>query len=112
MILFFYALRPVLAVSGGRHVLMSTPWGRRGHFFEAWENGGSDWERVLVPASECPRIPASFLDEERRSMPERWYLSEFCCQFVDVEGMVFNYADLMAALSSDVQPLKLGGSGA
>lgn len=40
----YVAVRPMLAVSGGRLILMSTPWGRPGHFFGEWENGGAAWE--------------------------------------------------------------------
>jgi hypothetical protein len=36
----YLAMRPMLAVNQGRLILMSTPWGKRGHFFEAWEHGG------------------------------------------------------------------------
>ena len=32
----YYAIRPMLAVSGGRLILMSTPFGKRGHFFNEW----------------------------------------------------------------------------
>jgi phage terminase large subunit-like protein len=42
----YRAIRPMLAVSGGRLILMSTPYGKRGHFFEEWTNGGSFWERI------------------------------------------------------------------
>lgn len=35
----YRAVRPMLAVSNGRLILMSTPFGKRGHFFEEWENG-------------------------------------------------------------------------
>jgi Terminase large subunit, T4likevirus-type, N-terminal len=102
----FYALRPMLAVSSGRHILMSTPWGRRGHFFDCWEEGGPDWERVCVPATECPRIPATFLAEERRSMPDLWFRSEYNCEFLEVDGVVFRADDLIAALENEVQPLR------
>jgi hypothetical protein len=105
----YFAVRPMLSVSGGQHVLMSTPYGPRGHFFEAWENGGGEWERVRVTASDCPRIPAAFLEEERRTMPQRWFDSEYNCLFTDVEGAVFRFDDLLVALSGDVAPLKLGG---
>ena len=37
----------MLAVSGGRLILMGTPFGRRGHFYSAWREGG-DWNRVEV----------------------------------------------------------------
>jgi len=36
----YYAIRPMLAVSGGRIVLLSTPFGTRGFFFREWQEGG------------------------------------------------------------------------
>ena len=97
----FHATRPMLATSGGRHVLMSTPFGTRGHFFEAWEHGGPSWTRVEVPAAACSRIPAQFLAEERASMGTWWYAQEYECRFMQ--------ADIEAALSDDVVPL-FGGA--
>ncbi len=58
-------LRPMPAVKGGDLWLMRTPWGRAGFFYEAWEHGGPRWKRVAVPATECGRISAEFLEEER-----------------------------------------------
>ncbi len=40
----YYALRPMLATSRGRLVLMSTPFGKRGHFYEAWTDDSAAWE--------------------------------------------------------------------
>ena len=60
-----YLLDTALAVSGGAVWLMSTPFGKRGFFWEAWEHGGPDWKRVRVTAADCPRIPAAFLKEEK-----------------------------------------------
>ncbi|MDP8947381.1 MAG: terminase family protein, partial [Actinomycetota bacterium] len=48
----YYAIRPMLAVSGGRLIMLSTPFGKRGVFFEEW-TGGEGWERYEVPAGEC-----------------------------------------------------------
>lgn len=104
----YYAVRPMLAVSGGRLVLLSTPHGKRGVFFEAWENGseaGSAWERYEVSASECPRIPEAFLEEERRALPAWIYQQEYCCQFVETDDQVFGYDLVQAAISSEVTPL-------
>lgn len=61
----YRAVRPMLAVSGGRLVLLSTPCGKRGFFFETWENGGSEWLKIKLPATECVRISKAFLEEER-----------------------------------------------
>src|SRR5437016_4700653 len=56
----YKTLRPMTAVSGGDMLLMSTPSGQRGFFYEAWINRTEEWERVSVPATECTRIPEAF----------------------------------------------------
>jgi hypothetical protein len=81
----YFAVRPMLAVSGGRLVALSTPFGKRGWFYSEW-NGEGSWERVRVTADQCPRIPRDFLAEERRSMGSVWYAQEYECQFSDATG--------------------------
>ncbi len=99
------SVRPMLAVSGGRLVALSTPWGKRGWWYSAWEDGGADWQRVRVDATQCPRIPAAFLEEERRTLPNLLYRSEYLCEFTDTVDQLFATDDLRAALSADVAPL-------
>jgi hypothetical protein len=101
----YRAVRPMLAVSDGRMICLSTPWGKRGFFHDVWMNGGADWERTKVTAPECPRIPASFLDAERRSMPRAWFEQEYMCEFAETEGSVFAYDDVMRAMHDDLEPL-------
>jgi Terminase large subunit, T4likevirus-type, N-terminal len=100
----YFAVRPMLAVSGGSLIMLSTPYGKRGIFFEEWSLGHG-WERYEVPATECPRIPASFLEEERRALPARVYRQEYECSFEETEDQVFSYEDVQAAMSEDVTPL-------
>jgi len=95
----------MLSVSGGRLILMSTPFGKRGHFFEAWTNGGPAWERYEVPASECPRIPAAFLAEERAALPDRWFRQEYECSFEETTDQVFGYEVVARAFQNDLEPL-------
>ncbi|NLL96703.1 MAG: hypothetical protein GX227_06280, partial [Clostridiaceae bacterium] len=64
----YIAVRPMLAVSGGRIILMSTPFGKRGHFFKEWTEGGDTWERIMITAHDCPRITPEFLEEERQAL--------------------------------------------
>ena len=60
------ALMPSLAVSGGDLVLISTPRGKRGLFFREMTCGERPgWLRVTGPVTECKRIPAEFLEQER-----------------------------------------------
>ena len=100
----YYAVRPMLAVSQGRMVALSTPFGKRGWFHDEWFGEGS-WERVRITAPECQRITAAFLAEEMRALGERWYRQEYLCSFEEVIDAVFAYADIQAALSDDVKPL-------
>jgi len=103
----YMAVRPMLAVSGGRLVTLSTPFGNRGWWFEAWRDGGTDWLRVEVPATACPRISGEFLDEERRTMGEWWFGQEYMCQFLDAQSQAFSLRDIEAAFRDDVEAWEL-----
>ncbi len=100
----YWSIRPMLAVSGGSLMMLSTPWGRRGVFYEEWMSG-EGWERYEIPASAVPRITPEFLEEERRSLPARVYRQEYENSFEDTEDAVFSYEDVQAAMSSEVTPL-------
>jgi len=103
--LLYRSMRPMLAVSGGRLILMSTPYGQTGHFFEEWTNGGNSWERLECKATDCPRIPQQFLEEERASLGEWWFRQEYLCEFVQTRENVFSHDLVMGAISADVKPL-------
>lgn len=107
----FYAITPMLAVSGGRLVAMTTPWGRRGFFFKEWETGGPDYKRFEVPATMCPRISPEFLEKEKRSMPPMIFNQEYMCQFAELSDSVFGYEDIQSLFNSDIKPLEFAGVG-
>ena len=100
----YFAVRPMLAVSGGALIMLSTPAGRRGVFFEEWTDGAG-WERYEVPAEECPRIPPGFLEEERRALPSWVYRQEYECSFEETEDQVFTHEMVERAVTSEVAPL-------
>ena len=101
----YKAVRPMLAVGDGDLWLMSTPRGQRGFFYEEWAHGGDRWERVSVPASECPRIRAEFLEEERAVLGEQWFRQEYCCEFLDTEGSLFDAELVRKAINYDLEPM-------
>jgi hypothetical protein len=100
----YFAIRPMLAVSGGSLLMLSTPYGKRGVFYEEW-TGGVGWERYEVPASECPRIPPEFLEEERAALPLWVYRQEYECSFEETEDQVFTTEMVERAVTSEVKPL-------
>jgi hypothetical protein len=101
----YYALRPMLAVSAGRLLSLSTPFGQRGWFYEEWTNGGDAWQRVQVPAGDCPRISSAFLDQERQALGARWFAQEYECRFEQSSFAVFSPDDIDRALNPDLEPL-------
>jgi hypothetical protein len=100
----YYSVRPMLAVSGGRLVCLSTPFGQRGFFHQEWIDGDR-WYKVKVTAEQCPRISPAFLAEERKALGPWWYRQEYACEFVDTINQLFSFETVMGALSADVQPL-------
>lgn len=100
----YHACTPMLAVSKGRQVALSTAFGKMGWYFDAWEKD-STWRKFKVTADQCPRITPAFLASEKRAMPERWFLQEYYCEFLDPEDAVFNREDIEAMEDPTLKPL-------
>ena len=101
------SVRPMLAVSGGRLALMSTPYGQRGFFHAEWTSGGDDWHRERVPAHLCPRISAEFLAEELRTRGAWIYAQEYGCEFVTTGDQLLAPELIAGMFTPDVEPLRL-----
>jgi hypothetical protein len=93
----YNSVRPMLSVSNGRHILMSTPFGKRGHFFHIFDEQKGMWEWYEIPAEMCPRISKGFLEEERRINP--WFEQEYHCAFLEQVDSVFTYEQVTGAIS-------------
>jgi len=97
----YYSVRPMLAVSRGRLIAMSTPFGKRGFWYEAWANGSNEWERIEVPATDIPRITPAFLASEKRELGEWWFNQEYMCSFEESINSVFSHELLSRAEHED-----------
>jgi hypothetical protein len=102
----YKALRPMLTVANGDVWLLSTPFGKRGFFYEQWEHGGAEWMRFRVPATECPRIPASRLEMEKRQLGDPWFRQEYLCEFVATDLQMFD-SDLVSEALEEGEPWRL-----
>lgn len=100
----FAGVTPMLAVSRGRMVLLSSPRMKSGYYHDVWANG-EDWERYRVTSSECPRITDAFLAQERKRLPAFVYQREYEARFTDSNLALIAGDDIQAARSSDVTPL-------
>jgi hypothetical protein len=90
------SVRPMLAVSKGRFVALTTPFGTRGWFYKEWTHGTTH-RKVRIPWQQCPRITADFIDEERRSFGEEWIQQEYETLFTALSGLVYPTLALPAA---------------
>ena len=102
----YESVRPMLAVSNGSLILMSTPHGKRGHFYEAWENGGDIWERIKITVDQVPRISPEFVAEER-ARGDFFFKQEYCGEFLDTDNQVFSTEYIEAAFRKDVEAWSL-----
>jgi len=98
----YMSVLPMLAVSGGRTVMLSSPWGTRGFFYQAYLQRAK-WDYYEVPAEQCPRISPEFLEEMRELMGEWWFEQEFHCKFMDSETAAFRSADIDRIMQSDIE---------
>jgi hypothetical protein len=101
------AVRPMLAVSGGRLTALSTPAGRRGWFYAAFVNGGAEYERVEIRAEDCPRISASFLESEKRALGEWMFSQEYLCQWLEGATQAFTERDIAKLFDPEVEAWNL-----
>jgi hypothetical protein len=79
----------MLAVSHGRLVCLSTPFGQRGFFHREWTDTVAPWQRVKITWRDCPRITPEFIAAERSAMGESWCRQEYECSFESVAGLVY-----------------------
>jgi hypothetical protein len=84
----YRSVRPMLAVSRGRLVALSTPFGQRGWFHAEWIGAGP-WQRVHIPWTACPRITPEFIAEETRALGQGWVDQEYGGLFTALEGLVY-----------------------
>ena len=100
----YYAVRPMLAVSRGRLICLSSAYAKQGWFYLEW-TGAAAWKRVKVTARQCPRISAAFLAEEEQALGARWFAMEYLCEWGELVDAVFREEDLRAATSERIPPL-------
>ncbi len=108
----YEAARPVVAATGGgRIIALSTPYGTRGWWWEAWRDEGPDaeaWERYRVKAWECPHIKSEFLAHEKHRMGAWWFDQEYGTEFRDAQDSVFRQEDIDRLFGEDYDTWELG----
>ena len=77
----FRAVTPELSVSGGKLVLLSTPFGKAGYFYDCFSD--PNFKTWHISAEDCPRHNKDFLEREKQRMTKLQYAQEYLGEFVD-----------------------------
>lgn len=102
----YKSVRPMLAL-GASLLTLSTPFGKRGWFFETW----TDPEKLdrfhswRVTWRQCPRITPEFITEERLELGDRWFAQEWETSFEDAVDAVFARDVIDGARAAGITPL-------
>ena len=80
----FAAMAPALALANGSVLLLSSPGGSHGLFFDAWR--AESFHKIRVRADQCSRIPSEFLKHQREMMSPAQYSREFEAEFASDAG--------------------------
>jgi hypothetical protein len=97
------AVTPMLATTDGDLIALTTPFGKRGWFYEQWTSG-EGYQRTKRTALDCPRISQAFLDKERARLGPMMLAQEYMCEFIDPDSSVFSSELVEMALVDDFQP--------
>jgi hypothetical protein len=105
----YSAILPMLTRSkeGGRLLMLSTPYGKRGTYWKLWEEGGDIWKRIRVPYTAVSWVPDSIVEEARNSLLAWEFRQEFLCTFEQNQMAVFNVEDFRASTTEEFEPIIL-----
>jgi hypothetical protein len=78
------AVLPMLTESKGQLLVMSTPAGRRGFFFQAWSDESQDWERISAKRSDYPhRLDPEDMKRQRANLGPALFKQEHENEFIE-----------------------------
>jgi hypothetical protein len=75
------SVTPMLAITKGKIILLSTPCGKSGYFYNCFNN--DSFLKFHISSEECPRKNQKFLDEEKKRMSKWQYAQEYLGEFID-----------------------------
>ena len=95
-----------LADLNGDAWFISTPYGRN-YFWELWQNGAQGkegWASFTAPSMDNPYLTAGWMEEKRKTSPERVFAQEVLAQFLQEGAGVFRRVTDAVDLSLPTDP--------
>jgi hypothetical protein len=86
--LYFDVLSPMMAVTSGRTLIITSPNACTGWAYDLFNSGSMTV--IEVKAEDCKRISKKYLERKQREMPKAAFLREFCCRWIALGAGVFD----------------------
>lgn len=91
---FNYVLKQFLIVTGKQLVLVSTPNGKKGFFFNYYLKGlnsqnNDKYKTFIWKSTDSPLISKDEMEEAKKSLPDNIFKQEYLCEFLDNATGVF-----------------------
>jgi hypothetical protein len=100
------AILPTLSALGKKCLIISTPKSKN-WFFNAYLKGnteGGDYISFKGISTDNPHISQSFIDEQRKSLPESIFKQEYLAEFSESGNDVFSGVEVVSILSKWDEP--------
>jgi hypothetical protein len=130
---YYNGARPMIATRPDAEViLLSSPNGKQGFFYNIWSKGGPHWVRYQVDAPGKPgnnlepgdfvkrgapgrrvyhavsqAVKPEYIEEEREEKSDSQIRQEYYCEFLETDDAAFRSEEIDRAFSSGVQPFVL-----
>ena len=101
----FAGVLPMVA-SDGVLMALSTPWGRRGWFFELHQDVRNGWEKHKVTCYESAQYTPERIAEMRSTVGSFTFASDYECVFGDTDSQMFGTEIVRACMSDLIVPME------
>jgi hypothetical protein len=86
----YEAIEPSLAVTNGTLVLISSPFGKQGRFYDSHARI-EYYSKYHVPWSKCPFVNRAFIEKEKSSKTELEFRQEYEAEFIEEVDTFFSH---------------------
>jgi len=84
----YTAIEPSLAATGGSMILISSPFGKQGRFYDS--HARLDYySRYHISYTECPFLKKDYIERERQNKTEMEFQQEYAAEFVEETDTFF-----------------------
>lgn len=102
------AVTPMIAITRGKMILLSTPFGREGYFYRCFSD--DTFTQFHVSSEDCPRADMNFLKQEKKRMTKLQYAQEYLGMFVDELRQWFSDELIKKVMSLERNPNSTNGN--